>query len=69
MKIAVCDDEKHIVEHIKSMMTKSYSNKNISKTEALNITTFYTGEALLSAVKGSKHVPPSILISFSSIYR
>jgi len=53
MNIAVCDDDKIILKMIQHMI----KNAKLSNTEDFAVTTFYTGEDLLSAIKGSKYIP------------
>lgn len=53
MNIAVCDDDKIILKMIQHMI----KNAKPSNTEDFAVTTFYTGEDLLSAIKGSKYIP------------
>ena len=80
MNIAVCDDDKIILEMLQNMINNTIANtqlvipkmkhtqneeqneklKSINlKTEGLNadLSTFCTGEALLSAIKGTKYIP------------
>ena len=80
MNIAVCDDDKIILEMLQNMIINTIANTQLVtpkikhtqneeqnkelnttnlKTEGLNanLSTFCTGEALLSAIKGTKYIP------------